>query len=54
MPKGGIKLTVSAFLWSGQEEFHTGRQQFKLDSLILTEALYEMFGFLEFIACDQA
>lgn len=52
MPKGGIKLTVNVL--SGQEEFHTGRQQFKLDSIILTEALYKMVGFLEFIACDQA
>lgn len=50
--KGRIKLTVNVL--SRQEEFHTWRQQFKLDSIILTEALYKMVGFLEFIACDQA
>lgn len=54
MPKGEAKLTVSAFLWSRQEEFHTGRQQFKLGSIILIETPYKMFGFLslEFIVHD--
>lgn len=37
MLKGEIKLTVNAFLWSRQED--VGRQQFKLGSVILTEAL---------------
>lgn len=55
MLKGEIKLTVNAFQWSRQEEFHVGRQQFKLGLIILTEALYKVFRFLslELIACDQ-